>query len=77
MPDSIVVGGALVLRNLKPGEFRSIKRRMIDAKIPQPERRRLPVLIRRTSDGEEVLWAGGVTGRFPVVCALTRETRVQ
>jgi tRNA(Ile)-lysidine synthase len=60
-------GPALVLRNVRPGDHlrsRKVKRIFIDEKVPKPDRRRLPLLVRRDETGEEVLWIARVDGRM-------------
>jgi tRNA(Ile)-lysidine synthase len=81
VPAEMLGGGALVLRNLRPGDRvvggKKLKELLIDRKIPRVERRRLPLLER----AGEVIWMYGVlaekTGRQPVVSALTQRGAVQ
>lgn len=75
-------GATLILRNVRPGDrlrlgdrLAKVQDVMVDAKIPRPERRRLPLLVRRGAGADEVLWIPGV--RTPIECALTREGAVQ
>ncbi|HZS39824.1 MAG TPA: tRNA lysidine(34) synthetase TilS [Polyangia bacterium] len=80
-------GATLWLRNVRPGDRLRLGERlakvqdvMVDAKIPRPERRRLPLLVRRGSAGpDEVLWIPGVRpcADSVIECALTREGAVQ
>jgi hypoxanthine phosphoribosyltransferase len=62
------LGPGLVLRNFRAGDqlgSRKLKEWFIDRKVPRPERRFVPLLVRRSPEGEKVL------------CALTGEARVQ
>jgi tRNA(Ile)-lysidine synthetase-like protein len=67
-------GAALVLRNPRPGDRipgrrAKLKELLIDRRIPRPERRKLPLLIRRTAAGDELLWAAGLVGEGAGVSA--------
>jgi tRNA(Ile)-lysidine synthase len=64
-PDS----GQLVLRTRRPGDTivplgspgrRKLKKVLIERKIPRTQRDRLPLVLCRRSDGEEILWVVGV-----------------
>ena len=56
--------GRLVLRNVRRGDrlgSRKLKEIFIDRKIPSPDRRRIPILVRRSElagsgDADEILW---------------------
>jgi tRNA(Ile)-lysidine synthase len=79
VPPAAFGAGELVLRNVRPGDRLRLGDRvtkvqdiLVNAKVPRPERRRVPLLVRREMSGvEEVLWIPGVSR------ALTGEGAVQ
>ena len=68
---TLATAGRLVLRNFRQGDVvRSgkLKALLIDRKVPRPERRWLPLLVRLPN---EVLWAPGLIGKELKMSALT------
>ena len=80
-------GACLVLRNFRRGDLvrtNKLKDLLIDRKIPRPERRWLPLLVRqsdvppeRGGRVDELVWVPGVFGHGCSMSALTQGSRVQ
>lgn len=69
--------GPIVLRNFRHGDRaggEKLKTRFINLKIPRPERRQVPLLVRRGEARDEILWVPGV---LRPAHALTEPARVQ
>jgi tRNA(Ile)-lysidine synthetase-like protein len=84
----LLLHGPLVLRNARAGDrvrlgalHRKLQDLLTDAKVPRDLRRRLPLLVRRLTHFDEVLWIGspGCPGGMRAVqeCSLTRPLAMQ